>query len=71
MFWITLRQLDINSDISGDVANKFLIYSEELNIQFIKKNFDQINFGFFGNLFLKGKYQNKINKYSNSFVCDK
>jgi len=64
-----VKLFDINSDISGDITDKFLNYSEELNKDFIKKNFDQINFGFFGNIFIKGRYQHKINKYSNSFKC--
>ncbi|MBN2260735.1 MAG: linear amide C-N hydrolase [Clostridiales bacterium] len=64
-----VQLFDINSDTSGDIADKFLNYSEELNIDFIKKNFDQINFGFLGNLFIKERYQHKINKYSNTFKC--
>ncbi|MBG0858405.1 MAG: linear amide C-N hydrolase [Bacteroidales bacterium] len=66
-----IKLIDINSNISGDITDNFVNYSEELNKDFIKKNFDQINFGFFGNLFIKGRYQRKINKYSNSFKCSK
>ena len=63
------KLFDINSDISGDVANEFIDYSMELNEKFIQKNFGEINFGFLGNLLFKGRYQRKINKYSNSFKC--
>jgi len=65
-----IKLFDINSDISGDITNKFMNYSEELNKEYINKNFDHISFGFFGNLLIKGRYQDKINKYSNSFKCD-
>ncbi len=64
-----VRLFDINSDVSGDVTNKFVDYSPELNEEFIQKNFDEINFGTVGNLVFKGRYQRKINKYSNSFIC--
>ncbi len=64
-----VKVFDINSDTSGNVSRSFIVYSEELNHEFIRKNFDQINFGFFGNLFIKGRYQKKINSYANSFYC--
>ena len=40
-----VRLFDIKSDVSGDVTNKFVDYSPELNEEFIQKNFDEINFG--------------------------
>ncbi len=65
-----IQLFDINSDISGNVAGKFVNYSTELNEEFIQKNFDEINFGTVGNLLFKKRYQSKINKYSNSFKCE-
>jgi len=64
------KVFDINTDTSGEVAGKFVDYSIALNKQFIDDNFDQINFGFFGNLFFEGRYKKRINKYSNEFECD-
>lgn len=64
-----VKVFDINSDTSGAVSSNFQTYSEELNREFIRKNFEQINFGLFGNLFIKGRYQKKISRYTNSFFC--
>ena len=64
-----IKVFDINTDTSGEVASQFVDYSIKLNEQFINDNFNQINFGFFGTLFFKGKYKNRINKYSNEFIC--
>ena len=65
-----IKLFDINTDIAGDVSDKFVNYSVELNKQFIDKNFAHINFGFIGNLLFKDRYKNKINKYANSFDCE-
>lgn len=64
-----VKVFDINSDMSGNVSRNFLVYSEELNREFIRKNFEQINLGLLGNLFIKDRYQRKINRYANSFFC--
>lgn len=65
-----VQLFDINTDISGDVTGKFENYSMELNQKLINKNFEEINFGFLGNLLFKKRYKSKINKYSNSFICN-
>ena len=64
-----IKVFDINTDISGDISNQFIYYSKELNEKFINNNFDQIDFGFLGNVFFKGIYKHKLNEYSNVFKC--
>lgn len=63
----TIKLFDIHTDISGNVSDKFIDYTPELNSRFVKDNFAHINFGFFGNIFFKPRYISKLNKYANSF----
>jgi len=65
-----VKVFDINTDLSGEVAEKFIDYSEELNKQLIRNGFDKINFGFIGNLIIKPVYKKKLNFYTNSFKCE-
>jgi choloylglycine hydrolase len=65
-----VKVLDIHSDGSGDVAEKFVNYSEDLNKQLIHNGFKNMNFGFIGNILLKPNYKNKLNIYANSFKCE-
>jgi len=65
-----VKVFDINTDLSGEVAEKFIDYSEELNKQLIRNGFDNINMGFIGNLILKPVYKKKLNFYTNSFKCE-
>jgi choloylglycine hydrolase len=58
---------DINSDAEGDVSGLFSDYSEAVNKDYVDRAFAEINFGFFGNLMLKKRYQTKINTFANSF----
>ncbi len=66
-----IKLFDINSNLSGKVSGNFFNYSEEINKEFVNKNFENIDFGFIGNLLFKDRYKNKINKYANSFECIK
>ncbi len=65
----SIKLFDINSNLKGDVSANFMNYTEEINKEFIDKNFANINLGFMGNLVFKDRYKNKINKYANSFGC--
>ncbi len=59
---------DINRDAEGDVTADFILYTEPLNKEYIKKFWEQVNMGFFWGLFKPGLVAN-MNRYTQNFSC--
>jgi penicillin V acylase-like amidase (Ntn superfamily) len=63
----SIMVLDINRNLSGDVSKYFVPFSDGINSRFIQEMFSKINFGFFGNIFLKSSYSLRLAEYTKEF----
>lgn len=62
--------LDINKNLSGNIAKEFLIYSHSINHEFIKNNWNEINLGFISNILFKPLMIRRLSKYTKAFKCN-
>jgi choloylglycine hydrolase len=59
--------LDINRDFVGNVTSQFIPYNEDIQLQYVKQFLDNIDMGFFGNLFFKPKMARRLSLYIKDF----
>jgi penicillin V acylase-like amidase (Ntn superfamily) len=59
--------LDINRDLSGDVTTQFMPFSDEIQRQYVQESWNNIDAGFFGNLFFKPRMINRLSSYIKDF----
>lgn len=61
--------LDINKDLSGDVASQFTPLTNARNKEFLDKWFSGLDVGFLGNLFWKGRLAKNLQAYQERCIC--
>ena len=69
----TIKLIDIHSDLTGECSNHFITYTPRLNKTYTKLMWKSIDFGFFGNIFIKPFavwiFGGRMHKYTQDFTC--
>lgn len=61
--------LDINRDLEGDVAAHFEILTDARNLAVVESYFSNLDVGFLGNLFWKGRMPKRLHAQQRRFTC--
>lgn len=59
--------LDINRDLAGDVISEFAPFSDAIHMEYVRKAWNEIDTGFFGNLFFKPMMVRRLSTYIQDF----
>jgi penicillin V acylase-like amidase (Ntn superfamily) len=61
--------LDINKSLKDNVSNELITYSDSINNEYIKANWNEIDLGFISNKLLKPIIIDRLSKYPKTFKC--